>query len=112
VRADPERAKGRLRPLFGVLSSNNPKITVADYIELVDHTGRQWHPGKRGAIPDSEPPALRKLGLDSAHWTMQVKAIGSGYWRVVGTVDELVEFAKTIGQRWLRGIGVARILER
>ena len=62
-------------------------ITQAEYIALVDWTGRQLHPGKRGKISASEPPALRKLGLDSAHWTMKVKGIGSGYWRAVGTAD-------------------------
>ena len=35
-----------------------------------------------------EPPALRKLGLDMRHWTMQVKGIGSGYWRAVGTARQ------------------------
>ena len=53
-----------LAPLAGVKSANMPPMTEAEYIDLVDFTGREWHPGKRGGvIKADEPPALRKLGL-------------------------------------------------
>ena len=45
---------------------------------------------KRGHIAESEPPALRRLGLDATHWTGQVKGIGCGYWRIVGSVEALI----------------------
>ena len=62
----------------------------------------------RGMIGAHEPPALRKLGLDMSHWTMQVKGIGSGYWRAVGTAEELLEKAAEIPRTWLCGVGFAR----
>jgi len=37
---------------------------------------------------------------------------GSGYWRVVGEVEELIDKAKEISQRTLFGIGFARILKK
>ena len=80
----------------------------AEYIEFVDQTGRILHSGKRGMIGAHEPPALRKLGPDMNHWTMQVKGIGSGYWRAVGTAEELIEKAAEIPRTWLCGIGFAR----
>ena len=101
-----------LTPLAGIISANFPRITTADYIALVDWTGRQLHPGKRGKIATDEPPALRKLGLDAAHWTMKVQGIGSGYWRAVGTVEELMQKAKHIGQKRLWGVGLARLIQR
>ena len=101
-----------MRPLTGIISANFPQISNAEYIELVDWTGRQLHPGKRGKIAAEEPPALRKLGLDSAHWTMKVKGIGSGYWRAVGTAEELIQQAKAMGQHWLCGMGLARLMQR
>ena len=64
LRKNPERANHQLMPLVGVRSFNLPDISVADYIELVDFTGRELHPGKRGKIEVSEPNALTKLGLD------------------------------------------------
>ena len=59
-----------------------------------------------------EPNALTKLGLDKNHWTTRVKGIGSGYWRVVGELEELIEKAKEISQRTLFGIGFVRILNK
>jgi hypothetical protein len=112
LRRNPGLADQPLRPLIGTKSFNMPNITEADYIELVDLTGRDWHAGKRGKIDDAEPKALTKLGLDNNHWTMRVKGIGSGYWRVVGELDELLDKAKEISQRTLFGIGFARFLNR
>ena len=43
-------------------------MTEAEYIDLVDFTGRELRPGKRGVIKGDEPPALRKLGFDKNHW--------------------------------------------
>ena len=99
-------------PIVGVRSYNLPGISEADYIELVDFTGRELHPGKRGTIADTEAKALTKLGLDINHWSRRVKGIGSGYWRVVGEIEELIDKAKEISQRTLFGIGFARILNK
>ena len=100
-----------LAPIAGLATFQLPKLSEAEYIEFVDQTGRIMHPGKRGVIGAHEPPALRKLGLDMQHWTMKVKGIGSGYWRAVGTAEELIEKATEIGQNWLCGIGFARFLK-
>ena len=100
-----------MAPLAGVKSANVPPMTEAEYIDLVDFTGRELHPGKRGVIKMEEPKALRKLGLDKNHWTMKVKGVGSSYWRVVGSLEELIEKAKELKQRTLFGIGFARFLK-
>ena len=105
-------ASQALAPLAGVKSANMPAMTEAEYIDLVDFTGREWHPGKRGVIKADEPPALRKLGLDKNHWTMKVKGLGSHYWRIVGSLEELLEKAMELKQRTLFGIGFARILKK
>jgi REP element-mobilizing transposase RayT len=105
-------ANAPLMPLIGVKAFNVPTLTNAEYIELVDFTGREWHAGKRGRIEASEPKALTKLGLDKDHWTTRVKGIGSGYWRVVGELEELVDKAKEMAQRTLFGTGLARILSK
>jgi REP element-mobilizing transposase RayT len=109
---DPNQAKQALLPLIGAKSFNFPNITVGDYLELVDFTGRQIAPGKRGRIEPSEPAALTKLGLSRDHWTTKVKGIGSGYWRVVGALEDLRELAKELGLRTLYGTGIARVLAK
>jgi hypothetical protein len=100
-----------LLPLIGTKSFNFPNITVGDFLELVDFTGRQIAPKKRGRIHETEPTALTKLGLSKDHWTTKVKGIGSGYWRVVGTLEDLRELAKEVGQRAFYGVGLAKILK-
>ena len=70
----------------------------------------QLRPGKRGNIAPDQPPALRRLGLDPSHWTGKVKGIGSGYWRIVGSVEDMIERAAASGQQWMKGIGYARKL--
>jgi len=37
-----------------------PTLTEGEYIDLVDYTGRQVYPGKRGVIKESESKALDK----------------------------------------------------
>ena len=63
-------------------------------------------------MPVSAPRELTKLELYRRHWTTRVKGIGSGYWRVVGEVEELIDKAKEISQRTLFGVGFARILKK
>jgi hypothetical protein len=55
-----------MQPLTGI-RSHQLRVTEADYIELVDFTGREMHPGKRGKIATREPRALTKFGLDKNH---------------------------------------------
>jgi hypothetical protein len=109
---DQSKASEPLMPLIGVKSFNVPTLTAAEYIDLVDFTGREIYAGKRGKIDATEPRALRKLGLDKDHWTMRVKGIGSGYWRVVGELEEIIDKAKEMAQRTLFGTGLARILSK
>ena len=111
IRENEACAMHNLAALAGIKSFNVPPMTEAEYIALVDFTGRELHPGKRGVIKADEPKALLRLGLDKDHWTMKVKGVGSSYWRVVGTLEELIEKAKELKQRTLFGIGFARFLK-
>jgi hypothetical protein len=110
VRTDPNQANKPLLPLIGTKSFNLPNITVGDHLELVDFTGRQMAPNKRGRIQETEPSALTKLGLTKDHWTAKGKGFGSGYWKGVDTLEDLRELAKELGQRTLYGTGLAKFL--
>ncbi len=59
-----------LMPLVGARSFNLPGISEADYIELVDFTGRELHPDKRGKIEASEPETLTKLGCPQSSFLL------------------------------------------
>lgn len=101
-----------LAPVFGLRGFGLLMLTKRDYLELVDHTGRQIHSGQRGAMTGPPPASLVRIGCTADQWQRQVFAAGSGYFRAIGAADLLVEKAQEIGQVWLRGIGVARHLKR
>ena len=87
-------------------------LTARHYIDLVDFTGRLLRPGKRGVIAANAPRALTRLDLEPDRWAIHVRAVGSGYWRAVGTTASLLDKAQAMGQRWFKGIGIARDVAR
>ena len=110
LRKHPEQAEKPLQPIVGIGVFQRLSMSNRQYIDLVDFTGRQVRPGKRGSISESEPSPLRRLGLGARHWTGQVQGIGSGYWRIVGSVETLIERAQAARQSWMKGVGFARRL--
>jgi hypothetical protein len=56
------------------------------------------------------PSVVSRFEVRPERWTLRVKAIGSGYWRFVGEVDDLIERARQLQQRWVKGIGIAATL--
>lgn len=82
-------------------------MCAADYIDLVDWTGRQVRPDKKGAITPGVPTALSRLQVQPAAWESHVQAIRGGYWRAIGRVDQLLAKAVSMGQRWLKGKATA-----
>jgi hypothetical protein len=102
--------KQALTPLIGMAPTLSLKQD--DYIALVQWTGQQVRPDKKGASPKHAPAALIKTGCKAEHWPTQVKAVGSGYWRMIGNAEQLMEKAEALGQRWLKGIATARLTQK
>ena len=100
-----------VNPIHGTLTACLP-VRLSDYIQLVEWTGKQVRPDKRGAIPKYAPSVITQLHTNERSWTTQVKGIGSRYWRVVGDVEDLLETAKRLNQRWLKGLGTAIALAK
>ena len=101
-----------LAPVLGIRGLSVTALSSTEYIELIDITGRQWHPTKRGRITGQPPAVLRRLGMDASEWTDRVRAVKpeQGFSRVIGSEGAMIDKAAEIGQRWLRGLGVARSL--
>ena len=110
IREQPAAADRPLAPVAGLRGFGVLAMKEADYLALVDFTGRQVRPDKRGAITGPPPAALKALGYRSEEWTRQVMGVGSSFNRAVGQVESMVEKALEIGQIWLRGISLARAL--
>ena len=99
-----------LAPIVGLRGYCVLSISQSEYLALVDYTGRQIRPDKRGAITGPPPAVLGRLDYRSEQWTRQVMAVGSSFNRAVGQVESLIDKAQAMGQCWLRGIAVARAL--
>lgn len=96
-------------PLGPIMGEPRPPLALstADYLQLLDWTGRQLAPGKHGRICGDAPAILRGIDADPDRWTTRVRGIGSGYWRVVGAAEDLMAAARRLGQRWMKGIELA-----
>ncbi len=112
IEKQPKIADQSLSPIAGLRGFCVLSISQSEYLALVDYTGRQIRPDKRGVITGPPPAALGRLDYRSEQWTRQVMAVGSSFNRAVGEVESLVDKAKAMGQCWLRGIAVARALAR
>jgi hypothetical protein len=101
-----------LAPVCGAPMATSLPLTLADYLALVEWTGQQLRPDKRGALDVRAPSVLARFETRPERWALRVKAIGSGYWRCVGDVDDLIEKARQLQQRWVKGVGTAARLAR
>jgi hypothetical protein len=106
LRAHPEQAAEPLRPVAGGLHPVTP-LSTADYLQILDWTGRALVPGKRGRIVDDAPAILSVVDRDAGRWAQRVDGFGNGWVRVAGSVQDLMALAERVGQQWLKGIGLA-----
>jgi hypothetical protein len=106
VREDPASASSSLKPVAGSL---RPAIdlTTADYLHILDWTGRQLAPGKRGRIAPGAPAVLATIDRDGTRWTTRVAAFGSGWHRAASSAQDLIALAERMGQLWLAGVRLA-----
>ena len=85
-------------------------FNMRDYLELVDWAGREIMYGKSGNLPESQPPILAHLGMESAQVLDYLKQSG-GYSPVaVGTIAQLKYFARSVGKKFIKGLDLARAL--
>jgi hypothetical protein len=96
------------RPL-APLSSGAPAtqrlgMTERDYLALVDWTGRQVRPDKRGTVPADMPVVLAELvddgSGDADEWLRMVAAYGRARRRAFGSASVLQVFTETLSRRW------------
>jgi hypothetical protein len=103
---NPALATSSLKPIAGSLRPDLD-ITTADYLHILDWTGRQLAPGKRGRIAPEAPAILTSIDHDETRWATRVAAFGSGWHRAAGSAQDLISIAERMGQQWLKGIRLA-----
>ena len=98
----PLAQPSQLLPFVGNSRADMPKglpFRLADYLELIDWTGRAVLEDKRGFIPNNLPPMLERLQIDPKHWIYMAQQFESKFKGVVGAVHELKAACQRLGYR-------------
>jgi len=85
-------------------------MTSAEYIDLVDRSGRMIRPGKRGAFDPELEPILLRIGANPDAWLDTVSRFGPKFRLAAGLASSLRSFAEGLGRRWFQGGATARIV--
>jgi putative transposase len=88
----------------GILS-----MTAAEYIDLIDKSGRMIRSDKRGAIDADLRPILMRIGANPQAWTETISDFGDKFSLVAGVISNLRDFADQMGRRWFKGVRAARV---
>ena len=80
----------------------------ADYVELVECTGRAQHPTKKGRIHAHQPKILTRLGLDAEAFMVYSSRFLKAFGSAVGVPAQLVALCERRQAKYLRGIQAAR----
>jgi REP element-mobilizing transposase RayT len=80
-------------------------IARADYLTLVDWTGRQLRPDKPGRIRATQPPIIERLQRSARRaWVDEMKHLTRHYFRAIGDVVSLSDYRDHLGQTRLKGL--------
>lgn len=103
LRRQPEASGNQLKALAGIASSILPEISERSYVSLVQWTGLEQRPGKRGALMPSPPGTTPLHAGDDRWWQLAASGMESHFATFAGMPDTLTQAAKRIGRRRLRG---------
>ncbi|MFH1137805.1 MAG: transposase [Pseudomonadota bacterium] len=100
-----------LCPLTGENGSPRPgplDLTLDQYLEILDWTGRQLREAGKRSIPADLEPILERLRVDSDRWIDTVQGYGRDFHRAAGREKLMRATADDLGRRWLRGLNASR----
>ncbi len=101
--------KSHIKPLHGSVHTDLTDaipITFADYLELVEATGRCIREDKRGFISGASEKTIHTLGLNPEQWITHVKNFSSLYASNAGSKETLKIKSAKDSKRWYKGIGL------
>ncbi len=96
-------------PLVSIPEITNNKVTLVEYLRLVDESGRMMREGKRN-ISAAAAPILTRLFINSDRWVDITQNLEQQFRRVIGTADVMEAAAQKAQKFWFHGVNAARIL--
>ena len=82
-------------------------ISLENYLELLDWTGRQVRADKQGAIPAHLASILDRLHIRVDHWLETITEFDVRFGHVVGRAAQMAKAAQRMGRHWLCGSAAA-----
>ena len=83
-------------------------LSLDQYLQLLDWTGRQLLNDKRGAIPAHLAPILERLQISIDCWADLIDSFGRWFHRAAGRPSSMAAECQRRGCSWLQGISHAR----
>lgn len=83
---------------------------LADYLQLVDWSGRAVREDKHGAIGEHLPPILQRLGIAPGAYVQSLQRSDYPFQRLAGRVAAIQNAAVHYGQHFFKGLSAARRL--
>ena len=83
-------------------------MTVAEYLDLVDRSGRMIRSDKRGFIHADLAPILTRVGANPDTWRETISDFGSRFRLAAGMLSSLRSFGDRLGRCWFKGVATAR----
>ena len=83
-------------------------ISLNEYLEVLDATGREIKEGSSGKIPSNLKPILKRLEIKDDKWVKTVKSYGTIFCRVSGKVESITEAARKAGRNWFKGVRLSK----
>lgn len=74
-------------------------MPIADYLELLDASGKVIRPDRSGYTPTDVAPIFERLKLDQEYWLLQVKEFGRLFANVAGKPKDVYEMRSLISKR-------------
>ena len=89
-------------------SSKGIPFAFADYLELLDWTGRAIRDDKAGYMDAAQLPILQRLGLEARSWQELSQSFESLFHSLVGRPEKVEVVVEARAQHWAQGIGNCR----
>jgi REP element-mobilizing transposase RayT len=109
-RTESSQSSPRLRRFSGDGSSDVIPFRFADYLELIDWSGRRIRKDKRGHIDNRLPSILNRLNIDPGAWEDAMRSDRNYFGRALGRLERLRLHAHRLLQSWIRGQRRCQIL--
>ena len=87
-------------------------IRWADYVALLEWTGRARGAKPGGRIRGAPPAILARLGFDVGAWLAEMEGVSIARASSLGAAERMAAEASRRGRRWLKGAGASRRLFR